>query len=106
MRIFLTALWDSNTPCFNPTTCFLMNCLSSSQQLNLTLCFICQRSLYRTETIHIFDLCLDPQILLPFRANRYVGITTQASFLHTSWRNTQVHQNFAQFLHIEPCFFW
>src|SRR6266704_2535292 len=95
----------SDAPGLDPAARLLMNGLSRARQRYLALRLVFEGALHGTETIHVLDLCLHAQFLLSIRTHRDIGITAQTSLFHTSRGYTQVHQDLAQLLHIEPRLF-
>src|SRR5207245_9955882 len=86
--LLLAAFRHRDTLRLDPAASLLNNSAARAHNLNLPLCLVLQRPLYRAEAVHILDLRFDTQRLLPAWTNRDIGGAAQASFLHTPRRHT------------------
>src|SRR5713226_4128151 len=74
--------YSSTAVALDPATGFLRDPLARVEELRLALLLVEQRSVDRTEGIHVLDLDLGAELLAAGRPQADVGVAAEVAFLH------------------------
>ena len=93
MRVFFRAHAVRNAGVIIPTPCFLHELAALLQHFNLPGNFVFRRAPHAAEGIHVFDLNLFTQLLLPFEPNANVHVASHLALFHVAVTHTAVLKN-------------